>query len=608
MLQGPIFLSIGFILFGLAFFLLVWSFLRIVPRVPPAGLEPIQAADAEIQAHGDAVLVVESGGRIRSINQVTRSLFDMSEGEYPNIERLARKVRPSEGFLEICATEGQARFSINGKLVDATSYRVPGAMPFIVVALRLAEVERLSLETMGDNLPISALKSISEFGQAIASSLSLGATAEAILTNVERLVASDFVEVKAWDESTRDLVPFRMESVSGTARSLQREKASLFGGYAQHLVSSRKELFISDTRISDGEKYDPINHSVPPMGSYIGIPLIAYEKLVGTLEVGVVPVKGFSSEDLHILQLVSGQASVALRNAGLYEAQQRWNSQLFGLTNLSQAIGSLRDLKDLFARMVEGLSPLFNVEILGFLLFDDQRHMLEGQIPFQGLPNNVVQIYKTNIRQNSLAEKRILGQEILSTTNAAQDAGWADLGLQDLAQAASIRDAALIPLISAGRFLGYLQLSNHRNGEPPISQEEVRLLNIVASQVAAIIDNALLVQQARQRNQRTEAMRRIASLVSSSATMDETLQYSLKEVAQLLQAESGSIFIMDESVGVMRAHLPSVFGVPGELFDQLSRLNVKSSAFRMTVADMQRLIKDLGYEPRQRDNWYRLVN
>jgi len=28
----------------------------------------------------------------------------------------------------------------------------------------------------------------------------------------------------------------------------------------------------------------------------------------------------------------------------------------------------------------------------------------------------------------------------------------------------------------------------------------------------------------------------------------------------------------------------------------------------MTVADMQRLIRDLGYEPHQRDNWYRLVN
>ena len=39
--------------------------------------------------------------------------------------------------------------------------------------------------------------------------------------------------------------------------------------------------------------------------------------------------------------------------------------------------------------------------------------------------------------------------------------------------------------------------------------------------------------------------------------------------------------------------------------------NVVSQAgttFRMTVADMRRLISQLGYEPHQRDNWYRLVN
>jgi cyclic dehypoxanthinyl futalosine synthase len=39
--------------------------------------------------------------------------------------------------------------------------------------------------------------------------------------------------------------------------------------------------------------------------------------------------------------------------------------------------------------------------------------------------------------------------------------------------------------------------------------------------------------------------------------------------------------------------------------------NVVSQAgttFRMGVADMQRLIKDLGYEPHQRDNWYHLLN
>ena len=39
--------------------------------------------------------------------------------------------------------------------------------------------------------------------------------------------------------------------------------------------------------------------------------------------------------------------------------------------------------------------------------------------------------------------------------------------------------------------------------------------------------------------------------------------------------------------------------------------NVVSQAgttHRMSVQDMKRLINELGYEPRQRDNWYRLLS
>jgi cyclic dehypoxanthinyl futalosine synthase len=39
--------------------------------------------------------------------------------------------------------------------------------------------------------------------------------------------------------------------------------------------------------------------------------------------------------------------------------------------------------------------------------------------------------------------------------------------------------------------------------------------------------------------------------------------------------------------------------------------NVVSQAgttFCMGVADMKRLISELGYEPHQRDNWYRLIS
>ncbi len=589
--QGQILLSVGFLLVGLLLILIVWALLRfLVPRFRPVFQEPAQQlAFIQQKAHNDAILVVEAGGRFRYVNPQAREWFELFDGEIPHLERLARRVRPSERFLELCAAEGQARFSINGKLVDAISYRVPGTVPATLLAIRRTESSLgLGQSQQDDVIPGAALKTVSEFGQAIASSLSLEATIQATLVNVERLVASDFLEVKVWDESTKSLIPYRMSDATGAARTLQRESSNQFGEYAGFLIAQRKELFVPDTRSFTEVRYDPFGSRVPPMGSYIGLPLIAYGLLVGTLEVGVIPVNSFSDEDLNILQLVTGQAAVALRNATLYEKQQRWNAQLFGLTNLSQAVGSLRDLKDLFSRLVSGLSPLFNVEILGFLLYDEQRRALEGQMPFHGLPNNIVQIYKTTIRPESPAEQRILSQEVIMTLDASQDAVWAELGLQDLAQAASMRDTALIPLLSAGRFLGYLQLSNHRQGSQAISQDELRLLNIVANQVAAIIDNALLVQQARQRNQRAESLRRIASLVSSTATLDEIITYSLQELSQLLQAEAGAVFLLDEGEGVMHAHIPSAFGVPEELLDSLSRIVVKPSTYRLTVAGSQR--------------------
>ncbi|PWH15993.1 MAG: hypothetical protein DDG60_04750, partial [Anaerolineae bacterium] len=590
MLPGPILFSIGFLLLGLLFILIVWVILNFVaPKLRPSFQEPTQPTFLQHKTHNDAILVIETGGRLRYINSQAREWFELFEGEIPHLERLARRVRPSESFLELCAAEGQARFSINGKLVEAVSYRVPGTVPSTLLAIRRVESALgLAHSSQGDTISGITLKTVSEFGQAIASSLSLEATIQATLINVERLVATDFLELKIWDTNSESFITYRMSDTTGATRTLQRESRSQFGAYADFLVAQRKELFIPDTRSFTEVRYDPLGSRVPPMGSYIGLPLTAYGVLVGTLEIGVVPVNSFSQEDLNLLQLISGQAAVALRNAVLYEKQQRWNAQLLGLTNLSQAVGSLRDFKDLFSRLVSGLSPLFNVEILGFLLYDEQRRALEGQTPFHGLPDNIVHIYKTTIRSNSPAEEFISSQKVLTTLNASQDPMWAELGLQDLAQAASMRDTILIPLLSAGRFLGYLQLSNNRQTNPGISQDDLRLLNIVANQVAAIIDNAILVQQARQRNQRAESLRRIASLVSSNATLDEIITYSLQELFQLLQAEVGAVFLFNEEEGIMRAHTPSVMGVPDELYSSLSRIVIKPSNYRLTVAGSQR--------------------
>ncbi len=588
MLEGQSFAwGIGLLIFGLVFVLSVWSILRIVPRVRPAQTQPVQQhVLAQIQKHEDAVLIVQAGGRITYVNETAREWFDLAEGEQPSLDRIGRRVRPGEIFLEICAAQGQARFSINGRLVDAVSYPLPGTIPSILITIRLAK-SALAVGSQ-DGLSENALKTVADFGQAVTSDLSLGSTIQSILTHVEQLVASDFLELKVWNESMGKFATYRMSGTDGVARRVVSGEDSQFGDYGKQIVSEKRELVIENTRMTSSVRFDLSGGSVPPMGSYIGLPLETGGQQVGILEVGVVPVNGFSQDDVLILKMVSGQAAVAIRNAYLYETQEKWTSQLLGLTKLSQSVGSLHDIKALFVSLVEGLSPLFNVSILGFLLYDEQRRSLEGQPPFFGLSSQFVDIYKAVIRPGSEAEKLISSQDILSSSDASSDPVWEELGMRDMAQAASMRDTTLIPLISTGRFLGYLQLSNHKQGYLQLNQEELQLLNLVANQVAAMIDNALLVQQARQRNQRSEAMRRLASLVSSSATLDEILRFTILESSQLLHADMSALFLLDEHEGIMRAHLDSIYGLDADDAGPLAKINVKPAVFHQTVAGSQR--------------------
>ena len=46
----------------------------------------------------------------------------------------------------------------------------------------------------------------------------------------------------------------------------------------------------------------------------------------------------------------------------------------------------------------------------------------------------------------------------------------------------------------------------------------------------------------------------------------------------------------------------------GSIMIEENVVSAAGTTFHMGVADMQRLITDLGYKPHQRDNWYRLVN
>lgn len=525
----------------------------------------------------EAILLVQSGGRVEYINDLAREWFALHPGEAPDLERLMRHARPAEEFLNLCANPGQKRISVGSQLVEATSYQVPGGYAQMLLAMKPVEFSKNLTEPGAGT---STLRLISEFGRDVSASLDLEFVLHAVLLNVSQLISSNLLEIKTREASSERLTPFILDPMGGSG--VQRASLSQFDGLTEYLLQQRKPILVNDTRALE------IVNGNSPVRSYLGLPLIADQQLVGTLEIGHLTPGMLGQQDLDLLQLLSSQIAYGIRNAMLFQTEQKRSSELSGLASLAQAVGASHDYSDLIQKSIESIAPLFAVDILGFLLYDEGKRTLEAQSPFQGLPSHIVDIYRASIPLNSPAEAIVLEKRLLATRNAASDPDWRELGLQTLAQAASLRESVLAPMISADRLVGYLQLSNHKGSSVEFSESEVRLIETVARQAAGIIENSVIVEQTRQRALRSDALRRIASLAASTATIDEILHFSIQELARLFQGDIAAIFLRDEGLGELRLHEGSVFGATVDAINTLNRLHMDAAQYRFTVSGTQK--------------------
>ncbi|MCC6147462.1 MAG: GAF domain-containing protein [Anaerolineaceae bacterium] len=585
---GPFGLGSALILLALLLLGGAWELTRRIAAPRAARRAPLMGQIESAAGPHEALLVVQQGGHLMSMNSTACAFFHVPENETPNLEQLARRIRPGDAFLGLCAAEGQGRFYLDGRPVEGKSYRIASETGFVyLVLLNLAE-EGDSSETLGALKSREILQTFTRFTQEIAASLDLESTLQSILDNFESLILADFIEITLWEPASERLVPYRFLPNAALERKLEPagDGYTLEEGYAGFIARERKPLLIPNV-LEFTAVQSAFDRVSIPIRSFLGVPLLVGQELIGTLELGSLVTGAYQASDLELVNLISGQAAIAIHNARLYSDEQRRTVELAGLAQLAQAVGTATDSQGLYTRLVDSIVPLVNAEVVGFLLFQESQRSLVGRTPFYGLPMQFVELYHVNITPGSQAEELITAQQLIVSQNAAEDPYWETLGLAYLAQAASMRESVLAPLTAGGRMLGYLQVSNHRGSSTPFNEEEIRLLTIVANQAAPIIENFTLITQTRMRAQRAEALRRIASLASSAATLDEVLQFSLQEMAHLLKADVAASFLVDHSRISLQIHSPSLFGKADFPSEQTVSLLVDDPQYPFTAAGSQ---------------------
>lgn len=566
--------------------------LRAVPKIQPAVTPPpfttlIDSID--LPKNNDAVLLVQPGGKILYANALIREWLDLSSEGLPNLEHLARQARPNETFLGLCAAPGQARFTLQGLMVDGVSYQLPFQDSYaILLTLRRPDLTVLTQENT--TVSARALDIMTELGRAMTASLELNSTLQAILESVERLIPSDIFEITIWDANQKMLIPFGFAGLPGVDRHLEKgiKNYEPDEGYSGYIFSERKPLLVKDVE-TFRETRPATDRRNFPIRSFLGVPLLIAGDPIGTLELGSLSENSFGENDLEILNILSSQAAVALKNALVHREEEQRVAELTGLAKLAQAVGTISHQRDLFSHLVNSILPLLDVEILGFLIYEEPHHILQGQVPFIGIPDHFVNMYMTELAPDSPAAKIWLSQSTLVIQNAPNDPQLELLGLAHLAQAVGIQNTILTPLTLGGNALGYLQAANKKNAAP-FTEEDIRILAIISGQAAPIIQNAKLIQETRRRAQQAEALRKIAALAGSAATLDEILKYSLLEISRLLHTDSGVIFLLDDQKYELSLHRESSFGISPETMSRFPRLHMDDPVFRNTVTSTQHVV------------------
>jgi len=245
----------------------------------------------------------------------------------------------------------------------------------------------------------------------------------------------------------------------------------------------------------------------------------------------------------------------------VYQEERQRSFELDGLTNLTKAINNLLNPQEMIACLVKFIPSFIPVEILGFLLYDEDLHLLKAQVPFTGIPPDLLESYQTIIQPNSSAEEILQSGEMIETDHAQEDHRIQAFGFIHIMQKTGIFQTVLLPLISKGHAIGYLQAGYKQRGNA-FNQNEIGWLTLIAGQAALALDNTRLHEKihllsenleshVQQRTaelayerQRAETLIRIITELSISLDLDKVLQSTLQVLREHVDAEQITILIV----------------------------------------------------------------
>jgi len=328
---------------------------------------------------------------------------------------------------------------------------------------------------------------LTEIARRISADLDLQATLDAVVAAAAELIPCALAEVSLWNPETEQFAircdPDRTYPIG--------KSYPLGEGYTGWMVRHRQSLLVPDVDARQDIRPDLLPGE-KPFGSYLGVPLLLGERLIGTLVLVADEAGAFDAEDQQVLQALGHHAATAIHNARLYEQATRRHRELSALYAVAETINQPLDLQEILERALEKVIEVTGAQGGAIRLLDDSTAELV-MAAHRGLSD----AYVRQAWRYPLAEE-IVGWVARTGTPSLSEDMWVDPRvspqIRELLLQEGHRSLAQVPLQAEEEVVGTLGVV----ARTPrfFDEDDLRLLQAIGQQIGVAIANALLREEA----------------------------------------------------------------------------------------------------------------
>ncbi len=375
---------------------------------------------------------------------------------------------------------------------------------------RLLEAERAQL---------LLAQTLQEIGKLLTAEMGLNEVLERILDLLGRVVQYDSISIQLLDADERlDLIAGRGFEDLEKARQIARNVSA---ATISRKYSPLQAVVIPDTQT------DP--RWIPAAGSehirsWIGAPLIVKGKMIGVLNVDNRRPNAYNEQIAQTVLAFADQAAIAIENARLFEEVHSRAEEFSSLYETMHDLAGVQDLETLLHTIVERAIKLLRGASGGMYLYDEARQELEV----------VVDTHPSTPIGTRLALGEGMAGRVAQTREPLIIDDYRNWnGRSPKYEGTPITAVVEVPMIYRGTLIGVLVVQEINNLAHKFTENDARLLSMLASQAAGLVHSARLFESAQQRAAELEAVRQASLSLTSSLDPSIVLQSVAENILRL---------------------------------------------------------------------------